>query len=1678
MIEAQEPLDGIAIIGMAGRFPGAATVAALWQNLCDGVESTRFFSDAELEAIVPPSLRTAPNYVKARGILPDADKFDAAFFGINPREAEVMDPQQRVFLETAWAALESAGYEPESFDGLIGVYAGMGNNSYFPNHVAPDPELITRVGEFQVMTANEKDYLATRVSYKLNLKGPSVSIHTACSTSLVAINEAFHSLMGYQCDMALAGGVAIAVPQNTGYLYQEGGMFSSDGHCRSFDAQAAGTVFSNGVGVVVLKRLEDALRDGDQIDAVIRGAAINNDGAGKVSFAAPSVDGQAEVISLAQAYANVHPETITYIEAHGTATPLGDPIEIAALTQAFRMQTDAKQFCAIGSVKSNFGHLIAAAGVTGLIKTALSLKHRQIPPTLHFTRPNPQIDFANSPFYVNAKLTEWPAGETPRRAGVSSFGVGGTNAHVVLEEAPELEPSSPSRPRQLILLSAKTQTALDAATANLHQHLLDHPDLNLADAAYTLQVGRKGFNYRRSLVCRDRDDALQALEKLPPLQAASRHTESRQPAVAFLFPGQGSQSVNMGLNVYEHEPIFRATVDRCAEILQPLLERDLRQVLYPQDDQVAEAEELIRNTFFTQPALFTIEYALAQLWRSWGVEPESMIGHSIGEFVAACLAGVFSLEDALKLVATRGRLMQGLPGGSMLSVKLPAIAVQPRLTGELAIAAVNAPDLCVVSGPTEAIAALQQLLEQEEIVCRPLHTSHAFHSPMVDSIVEPFAECVRSVALHPPTIPFVSTVTADWITPSQATDPMYWAQHLRATVRFADGIQTLWQQPDRVLLEVGPRTTAATLARRQAQDLKRQIAVSSLGDSAVDQAEWGALLQAVGRVWLAGVAIDWAAFYANERRYRVALPTYAFDRKRFWLEPKLLGSATPRSAEVPAGSDVPSTPIPEISTQPTTEVPMPPSQPMLAQDSRQQRLIPQLKEILEDTSGLELDDVDAETTFLEMGLDSLSLTQVGTMLQRTFNVKVTFRQLLEEIPTLNTLAEFMDSQLPPEAAPAPQVAPVAEVAAAPVVAPAPAPIAQATPVATSIAPTPIVQSVPTTVFQPLPAPAMQSIPSSGLESVIAQQLHLMSQQLHLLSGSSIAQSLPIAAVATSAAPAPTPPAAPQVAPAASNGNGSMAQLSPAKGTPIAPNGSAPTADGAAPKPFGAAARINTSESESLTPQQRQSLDAFIQSYTTRTQQSKQFTQKNRSRLADPRAVSGFNRTMKELVYPIVANRSCGSKLWDLDGNEYVDMTNGFGSNFFGYTPAFITEAIAAQMQEGFEIGPQTPLAGEVADLVCELTHLDRAAFCNTGSEAVLGAMRLARTVTGRNTIAVFTGAYHGIFDEVVVRGTKKLKSMPGAPGIPASAVENLLVLDYDTPETLEILKARAHELAAIMVEPVQSRRPELQPREFLHELRRITQESGAAFIVDEVITGFRIHPGGAQAHFGVQADIATYGKVAGGGLSVGIIAGKKEFMDALDGGFWEFGDGSFPEVGVTYFAGTFVRHPLTLAATRAALLALKQGGAELQQGLNQKTDRFVAELNAHFKQAAVPYEVNNFGSLFKFNYAPDLRFGELLFYWLRSKGVHIWDHRPCFLTLAHSDQDLAFIVNAFKESIAEMQAGGFLPQPAGQSNGGAPVSVAADQPPVPGAKMGRDAQGTPAWFVPNPAAPGKYLQLT
>ena len=886
--------DGIAIVGMAGRFPGAPDVEAFWENLRAGVESIHPLTDEELRRSgVDEQLIRNPRYVKATTVLEGVDLFDAGFFGYSPREADLLDPQHRLFLECAWEALERAGYDPRRYAGLIGVYAGASTNGYLGN-IFSNPDLVETVGVMQATMGSKSDHLPTRVSYKLNLRGPSLNVQTACSTSLVAVHQACRSLVDGECDMALAGGVSISlgISPRAGYLYAEEGILSPDGHCRAFDAQAQGTVWGDGVGVVVLKRLADALADGDVVHSVILGTAINNDGSGKVGYTAPGVDGQAAVILRAQAVAGIDPASIAYVEAHGTGTALGDPIEIAALTQAFGPV--APQSVAIGTLKTNVGHLDSAAGVAGLIKATLALEHGEIPPSLHYETPNPKIDFAGSPFFVNTALTPWTMTRTgsPRRAGVSAFGIGGTNAHAVIEEAPPAAPSGPSRPWQVLVLSAHSRAALESASVNLAGQLDRHRDLNVADVAFTLQVGRQEFAHRRAIVCRDAAEAVLALGKNTGPHMAAGQAPPRPGSVAFLFPGQGAQHAQMASDLYRDEPIFRAVVDKCAERLRAPLGIDLRTVIYPSDG----ADVRLTETRIAQPALFAIEYALAALWRAWGLEPRALIGHSIGEYVAACVAGVFTLDDALDLVAARGALMQEMPSGSMLAVMLSEEGVEPFVLDGIEVAAVNGPSLCVLSGPTDRIEALEAELTGKNIRASRLHTSHAFHSAMMAPIVERFTALVARVPKQAPRVPFVSNVTGTWISDAEAIDPAYWGRHLRQPVRFADGLGTLLQDSRRVLLEVGPGRTLAGLVKQHPACSGDRLVVSSLRHPQQAEPDTASMLTAIAHLWVGGVSIDWVRFHDGERRRRVVLPTYPFERKRYWIEPRKSpkASATPR----------------------------------------------------------------------------------------------------------------------------------------------------------------------------------------------------------------------------------------------------------------------------------------------------------------------------------------------------------------------------------------------------------------------------------------------------------------------------------------------------------------------------------------------------------------------------------------------------------------------------------------------------------------------------------------------------------------------------------------------------------------------------------------------------------------
>jgi amino acid adenylation domain-containing protein len=1588
-----DDLSGIAIIGMAGRFPGASSVAEFWRNQLAGIEAISHFSLEELELAGEKAQAQEPNYVRARSILTDIEKFDAEFFGILPKEALQMDPQHRFFLECCWETFEDAGYNPFEYTGSIGVVAGSSYGSYFLSQLCAQPGFAQnflenyQIGNYQSMMGNQPEFLPTRVSYKFNLRGPSYAIQTACSTSLVAVCQACQSLLTYQSDMMLAGGVSITLPQKRGYFYQEGGMGSADGHCRPFDNDAQGTVFGSGIGVVLLKRLEDAVADGDQIYAVIRGFGSNNDGATKIGYTAPSVEGQANVIAMAQQTAGIDARTIGYVEAHGTATPLGDPIELAALTKAFRSSTNESGFCTIGTAKANVGHLDIAAGITGLIHATHIVRYGQFPPTLHFKHPTEKFDLASSPFKVTGAGTKWESSSSPRRAGVSAFGVGGTNAHLILEEAPRVRSTPAQRPIQLLTLSARSQDALDATSKELVEYLKNHADVSLEDVAYTLQVGRKAFDYRRAIAANSVESAIASLD-IPLTRSTNRKKHLEQPGVSFIFPGQGSQHVNMGREFYRTERVYREAFDTCSSLLRADLGIDLRETLF----QNGAAEFDTTQTYFAQPAIFAVEYSLAKLWMSWGIEPQSMTGHSIGEFAAACLADVFSLQDALHLVAVRGRLMQDLPKGDMLSVRMSEADTVPLLRDGLSIAAINAPTLCVVSGPPDAMAKLEEELTRRNVIHRKLYTSHAFHSSMMDPILPLFLQEVEKVNLSSPKIPYVSCVTGDWITAKQATDPAYWTRHVRDSVRFSQAVSRILEKEDIALLEVGPGGVLATLARQHVTPSANRVIASSMTDGNSDHREEFVMQQSLGALWTYGIKPDWKKLHADERRLRVSLPCYPFERKRFWFGDSL---TTTNQRNTTAADDE----IAQVQSIASDADAI--SEEMLSMSTatpngtkpRKEYLRGVIAEIFEELSGQTIAESDQEASFLELGFDSLFLTQISQGLQSKFGVKTTFRQLMGDQSTLVALADYIDAQLPLGMFESPASS-------------GETPVGKATPDSAGA-------NAAASAAQPLVQPAVQSygtIPGgTALEQLMRDQLQAMNQlfaqQISILQGAGAAQQI-------LTMPAVVPPTPKSITPSVPAQPKDTAHVELKGYTPFKP--------------------LQKSVSGEMTQRQIDHIKQLSGSYTAQTKTSKSKTQESRQHLADPRVVAGFRVQWKELIYPIITNRSKGSHIWDLDGNEYVDILNGFGPIMLGHRPDFVEEAIAKQLHEGFEIGPQTILAGEVAKALCEMTGNERATFCNTGSEAVMAAMRLARTISGKSKVVFFAGDYHGMFDEVLVKGFKRNgipQSAPIAPGIPRESVSNMIVLDYGTDESLEWIRSHVNEIAAVLVEPVQSRHPNLQPIEFLHEVRRITEQADVCLIFDEVVTGFRTHPGGCQALFNVRADLATYGKVLAGGMPMGVLAGKAKYMDALDGGMWHYGDESFPEVGVTFFAGTFVRHPLAMAACAAVLKYLKEQGPQLQERLTQRTAHLIERLNSLFYENELPIKIETFASFFYFAFPSDYRFSSIFYTHLRSKGIYLLEGFPCFLTTEHSEADLERIFRAFKETIAEMQAGELLPLP-------------------------------------------------
>ena len=1491
--------EPVAVVGLGCRLPGAGDPEAFWDLLSQGRDAITDIPRErwDADAIYDPRPGTPGKiYSRSGGFLDRVEWFDAAFFGISAREAATMDPQQRLLLEVAWEALENAGIAPASLKATpTGVFVGVTASDYaclqLERDGLPDDPYFN--------TGAALNACAGRISYVLGLQGPCVAVDTACSSSLTAVHLACSALRNRECGTALAGGVNLMLAAWPNVTLAAAQMVAPDGRCKSFDASADGYVRGEGCGIVVLKRLADAVRSGDRILAVIRGTAINQDGASS-GFSVPNGVAQQTLIRRALEAARVDPAEIDYVECHGTGTALGDPIEAGALGAVLGRAAGRQRPLWMGSAKSNIGHLESAAGVTGLIKLVLALGHGQIPPTLHIQQPNPKIDWEGTNLATVRETVAWPRGPKRRLASLSSFGVSGSNAHLIIEEAPDppVAATPKDRTAHVLTLSAKSPAALIELAGAYDQFLAGQSDWAIADICATANAGRNHFKHRAAICAtridqlREGLDGLRAGRPAPGLFLAGETAPPPRPV--FVFSGRAALDSGTARELYETNAAFRAAFDACAEAWRAAHGEFLASALF------AETDERLSQPVYHLAAQFALQYALAEMWQALGVKPAAVAGHGLGDYCAACVAGVFDPGVGLRLLLGHA----GLP----LPAEPAARAAEP---------AFKPPRITLLPGG------------------RPL---------------------------------------PEGVSPNAA----YWQQRSRMAVsEEIETIRALVEHRDGPFIEMGPGPAISALGK---QAKPGSLWLPAMGGKA---GECAGLVASLAEGYAGGLDIQWGRLDEGIPRQRVPLPTYRFQRKRFWITEK---DETMKPMPTP-----PAATVTEANTL------------RHHRESVRADVIAVIAELLRETPA----NVPLDVPFLEMGADSLILVYAVRRLGEQFGVKLEVRQFFEEITSVACLADFIANRVP---APETKLPPVAE----------PPAIPKTVCATTAAPPAPALSPAPSAWPEGATA-AFGDVGDSDVARIIQAQTQLMARHLDLL------QRRPASA-----------PAIP-----ASGGSPSAVVAQAAK--PPAPAIAQPVA-GARSSPLNDLKNPAGTKPSGLTAQQQRGMDDLIRRYTDRTKRSKALAESCRPGLADSRASVGFRFSTKEILYPITGAEALGSWLKDVDGNEYVDLTMGFGSLLFGNRPDFACAAAADELRRGLQLGMRSDLMEEVTKLFLELTGKQRVVFTNSGTEAVMTALRLARAATGRSKIVLFEGAYHGHSDGTLAQrsaGSGAMDSEPVAPGIPANVARDVVVLEYGTPESLAAIRALGHELAAVLVEPVQSRRPEFQPVEFLRELRAVTEASGTALIFDEMITGFRVHPAGCQGLFGIEADIATYGKIIGGGMPIGAVAGRARFLDGIDGGVWRYGDNSYPGASRTYFGGTFCQHPVTMSTALAALRHLKEQGPALQSTLNQRTAGFAGTLNAFFTGEGLPIRVACFSSMFRFEFSGN---SELFYYHMLEKGVYIWEWRNCFLSTAHTDEDLARVVAAVKESVAELRAAGFLPprHPAGQP--GDPVAAAAQPP--------------------------------
>ncbi|BBN81578.1 hypothetical protein PA25_15630 [Pseudoalteromonas sp. A25] len=1523
--------EDIAVIGMACRYPKANNLQQYWQLLAQ-VGCSISAADSSREHL-------CPNFDMNRlgGYLDDIDCFDPTMFALSPSEAKHIDPQHRILLETSYHAIESAGLLPAELYGQeVGVYVGISQNDYFGiSHKAQSENPYLGTGTALSIAAN-------RLSYTFNFTGPSLAIDTACSSSLVALHHAMQAMRNSDLPLAMVAGVNLILSDEVSNACKNAQMLAPDGLCKTFSDSADGYVRSEGVGCILLKPLAHALADNDPIYGVLKGSAINQDGRSN-GLTAPNGIAQQQVIKAALADAQIEPENIDYVEAHGTGTKLGDPIEVSALNKVYAQNRNATRPLIVGSAKANIGHLESGAGIAGVIKTLLCFEHNQLPGQPHCDKLNTHIPWHKIAVRVQNQTTPWPTNDQAQHcAGVSSFGFGGTNAHVICQSATQnlaanLDLQSHSLP-YILPLCAKTPESL-IALAKSYGNTLQGLDADKFDALVLTAAHRPPFKkgVRTAIF------ALTQTELVDNLTNFNDQVEAWQavpPKQIFLFTGQGTQYAQMGKALYETQRVFKNAIDECDALLKSTLGKRLTEALY----QVGY-EHLIEQPKWTQVAIFAVEYALAKLLISLGLKPDVVIGHSVGEYAAACIAGVFSLSDAITLISTRAKLMDGLePTGAMISARCDASIAKRFVSGNeenVAISAFHGVSGVVFSGSNAAIDQICEQLSANEIKFKALNTARAFHSPLMHPMLAEFEQVAKCISYSSPVCDFISTVTGKLEQQALST-PNYWVEQIVKPVKFADALNELQKFAHLTVVEVGPKPVLSTLVQENLPKAKSEF-ISVLSPKGDDRLR---LLAAISSFFELGASVDWLSIYPQTDYRRQPLPIYPFAKERYWIgRDELVASSEASISEYP-------------QTQDRT-------------DAIRQFVLKTLSKQL----SIAVESIDIDQPLLEMGVDSLMIMQAVRVYEKEFKLDFSVRQFYEELSSVARLVEYIE--LNSDYLTQPKVA--------------------------SKSHQELDKNVQDTRKESV-AVSDSSLSEQAITAICREQLQAASNV------TSEQARISVEAIATKQL---------QMMQIALTGNtqfsNKVTQPSPApKSALVQKNTVLPG--------FQARQMSASNDSEHIKLHQL----SLASQYCAKTTSSKVKVSEHRMHLADCRASAGFRLSSKEMLYPVFSKRCAGSRIWDIDDNEYIDITMDFGVNLFGHKSEFITQALYEQIDAGLQLGLASPLACDVAELICELTSLQRATFCNSGTEAVMTAIRLARCVTKRSKIVQFNGAYHGHYDGTLAHPAPQENGVePMCAGVRQGAIADNLVLDYGSDDALEIIRQNADSIAAVLVEPVQSRHPQLQPWGFLHALRALTQELDIALIFDEMITGFRAHPGGVQAMLGMQADMATYGKIVGGGLPIGVVAGSAKYLDAIDGGDWQYGDNSYPKVDTTFFAGTFCKHPLAMASAKAVLSEIKKRGAQCQAKIADKTTYLKTTLNEFFNRNSIPISVESFTSLFRFRFNQNL---DVFFYEMLNRGVFIWEGRNCFLSDAHTDEDVEAVISAVKDSVLALKAAGYFGQ--------------------------------------------------